>query len=72
MAFVKILSYRYRLYREIRSRALLMVVQLENISHLEEASVKVTQFRFFVCFSFRGLISSYKVTDLIPSYKIET
>ena len=49
-----------------------MVVQLENISHLEEASVKVTQFRFFVCFSFRGLISSYKVTDLIPSYKIET
>ena len=50
MAFVKILSYVYRLYRAIRSRVLLMVIQLENISHLKEAPVKVTQFQLFHLF----------------------
>ena len=32
---------------EIRSCVLLMVVQLQSISHLGEASIKVTQFRRF-------------------------
>ena len=47
--------------QEIRSCLLFTAIQLQNISHLGEVTVKLTQFQLFIYFSFRNLMSSYKI-----------
>ena len=50
MTSIKILPYSLKVYYEIRSLVLLAMVQLQNLSHMGEELVKMTQSQLFYLF----------------------